>query len=481
MTRLLLATGVAALAITAPAASAPQGGDHGRTHVAKAQQGGGGGETKKARGGKAKAQRAETRQQRAATRDRTTAKAPRADRQRVADTRRDRNRAEARVERRADAQRRADRRELQVQRREDAVARANARQLGRNNNPVVDARDRQLRAADRMDARDRQLQRVVERSDRQVARLDARRERQIERIDNRRDRQLARLAETRVIPAKEWSDLARGGVWLNGCPPGLAKKPVACVPPGQVKNLVGQPVSLLGDRMLLQDVPIRLRSVYADTPNYYWRYGNGYMYQVDRSDNLVRSLLPLFGLGLTVGQPFPMAYSNYYMPAGLQPFYANRQCGFDPYGSNDYYRYANGYVYEIDCMTGLIEDVDPMLGYGYGYGQMMPVTYSAYNVPYQYRPLYYDTSNYYYRYAPGAIYQVDPTTSLITAVAALLTGGLNVGQPLPVGYSAYNVPYAYRTTYYDTPNDWYRYSNGYVYRVDPSTMLVTAIVASALT
>ena len=54
MTRLLLATGVAALAITAPAASAPQGGDHGRTHVAKAQQGGGGVETKKARGGKAK-------------------------------------------------------------------------------------------------------------------------------------------------------------------------------------------------------------------------------------------------------------------------------------------------------------------------------------------------------------------------------------------------------------------------------------------
>jgi hypothetical protein len=204
------------------------------------------------------------------------------------------------------------------------------------------------------------------------------------------------------------------------------------------------------------------------------------MYRVDRDDQLVSALLPLFGLGLTVGQPFPAAYSNSFLPLGLQPFYTNSRCGYSSF-NDDYYRYANGYVYEIDCSTGLVEDVDPMLGYGYGYGQMMPITYSAYNVPYQYRPLYYDTSDYYYRYAPGAIYQVDPTTSLITAVAALLTGGMNIGQTMPLGYSAYNVPYQYRTTYFDTPNDWYRYSNGYVYRVDPTTQLVTASVASALT
>jgi hypothetical protein len=157
-----------------------------------------------------------------------------------------------------------------------------------------------------------------------------------------------------------------------------------------------------------------------------------------------------------------------------QPFYPQT-----PYAD---YRYANGYIYEVDPYTGLIRDVDPMLGYGYGYGQMMPMTYSAYNVPYQYRPYYYDTSDAYYRYAPGAIYQVDPTTSLITAVAALLSpNSLAVGQPLPVGYSAYNVPYDYRARYYDTPNDWYRYSNGSIYRVDPATQLVTALVAAALT
>jgi hypothetical protein len=67
-------------------------------------------------------------------------------------------------------------------------------------------------------------------------------------------------------------------------------------------------------------------------------------------------------------------------------------------------------------------------------------------------------------------------------VAALLSpNSLAIGQPLPIGYSAYNVPYAYRTTYYDTPDAWYRYSNGSIYRVDPASQLVTALVVSALT
>ena len=50
-----------------------------------------------------------------------------------------------------------------------------------------------------------------------------------------------------------------------------------------------------------------------------------------------------------------------------------------------------------------------------------------------------------------------------------------------MGYDVYNVPYAYRATYYDTPTAWYRYNNGYIYQVDPATQLVTAIVASLLT
>ena len=126
--------------------------------------------------------------------------------------------------------------------------------------------------------------------------------------------------------------------------------------------------------------------------------------------------------------------------------------------------------------TGLVEDVIPTFDYGYGVGQIMPASYGYYNVPYAYRGSFFDNDDYYYRYAPGAIYRVDRDTSLISSVAALLTGGLTVGQPLPMGYSAYNVPYAYRTSYYDTPDMWYRYNNGYIYSVDPTTQLVTSII-----
>jgi hypothetical protein len=129
----------------------------------------------------------------------------------------------------------------------------------------------------------------------------------------------------------------------------------------------------------------------------------------------------------------------------------------------------------------MIENVVPLYASGYGVGQMLPSSYGYYNVPYQYRSMYYNTPDYNYWYAPGAIYQYDPGSSLITSVAALLSPGFSVGQPLPVGYGAYNVPYGYRTTYYDTPNAWYRYNNGYIYQVDPTTQLVSAVVASILT
>ena len=58
----------------------------------------------------------------------------------------------------------------------------------------------------------------------------------------------------------------------------------------------------------------------------------------------------------------------------------------------------------------------------------------------------------------------------------MLAGDLSVGQRLPMDYSVYNVPMAYRSQYYDTPTDWYRYNDGYIYRVDPTSQLITAIV-----
>lgn len=253
-----------------------------------------------------------------------------------------------------------------------------------------------------------------------------------------------------------------------GCPPGLAKKAVPCVPPGQAAKLVGSPLAAAARVAALEPLPGAIRPLFLDTDDYYYRYGGGYMYRVDRNDSLISAMIPLFGSAL-LGQPLQSAFINSYnQPSYFNAFYPN-----SPY---DCYRYGYGYVYETDCMTGMVEDVIPTYDYGYGVGQMMPASYGYYNVPYAYRGYFPNGGDYNYRYAPGAIYQVDPSTSLITAVAALLTRGLGIGQRLPLGYSAYNVPLAYRSTYYDRPDVWYRYDNGYIYAVDPGTQLVTSIV-----
>jgi hypothetical protein len=245
--------------------------------------------------------------------------------------------------------------------------------------------------------------------------------------------------------------------------------------PTIVDRFVGVPVDYVTPYASLSPFPASLDYLYPSGPDYYYRYGDGYAYQIDRGSNLINALIPLLAGGYMPGQYLPQPYMASYVP--------------DYYGFNSFYpdygdtcnRYANGVVYEVDCYTGLVEDVIPLYASGYGVGQILPSSYAYYNVPYQYRSLYYDTPDYNYWYAPGAIYQYEPRTSMITSVAALLSPGFTVGQPLPVGYDVYNVPYDYRATYYDTPNAWYRYNNGYIYQVDPTTRLVSAIVASILT
>ena len=303
----------------------------------------------------------------------------------------------------------------------------------------------------------------AERSERQAFRTERRelrRDRDFVRVrdlDDDRDGRLGRRAVAR------WSD-------SDHCPPGLQWKNAECMPPGLYKKLGnGLLPAAYRDRRL----PLGLRDIYRDDDDYMYRLGDGYMYRVDRRTSLISALLPLLGGGLSTGQLFPSAYSNYMVPSPYQAFY--------PDNRDDYYRYANGYVYEIDRDSGMIESMVPLMANGYGMGQMLPPSYSAYNVPYQYRDMYADNNDYMYRYAPGAIYQVDPTTRLITGVASLLTGnGLSVGQPLPMGYSTYNVPLAYRDQYYDRPDAWYRYNNGSIYQVDPTTQLVTALIRAII-
>jgi hypothetical protein len=64
----------------------------------------------------------------------------------------------------------------------------------------------------------------------------------------------------------------------------------------------------------------------------------------------------------------------------------------------------------------------------------------------QYRTMYYDTPDYGYWYAPGAIYQYDQRSSLITAVAALMAPGFTLSHQMTVGYGNYNLTKEYRAT-----------------------------------
>ena len=259
---------------------------------------------------------------------------------------------------------------------------------------------------------------------------------------------------------------------------------VSVLPVTQVAQFVGQPISVVSPYAALAPIPASLAYLYPSTPDYYYQYGGGYIYQVSAADNLIAALLPLLAGGYLPGQYLPNSYMGSYVPNyyGLSSFYP-ASYGYAPsggYGYNLCNRYEYGVVYQVDCYSGLVENVIPLYAGGYGVGQLIPSAYNYYNVPTQYRSVYYNTPDYNYWYSPGAIYQYDPRSSMITSVAALLSPGFTVGQPLPMGYNVYNVPYDYRATYYDTPTAMYRYNNGYIYQVDPATMLVTAVVASLL-
>ncbi len=213
----------------------------------------------------------------------------------------------------------------------------------------------------------------------------------------------------RFVP--RWNERGLAGGFLDGCPPGLAKKGNGCLPPGQAKKIVG---SRFNQALGLSALSGPYRDWYRDDDRFMYRWDDDdYVYRIRRDNNLIDAL-------------FPMSNRDYYYyPVGMQ--------------YPDYYNY--------------------------------------YNVPYQYQSFYPDGGDYLYRYGDGAIYMVDPDTQMISGIASLLTGNpLAVGQPLPPYYGVYNVPLGYRDQYYDTADNWYRYNDGYIYRVDPATQLITAVI-----
>jgi len=330
------------------------------------------------------------------------------------------------------------------------------------------ANNQQLRADRQARQQDLMAQRQQIRGDRQMATRNLLAERHALRADRIADANLFR--ESRIARSLELAPRTR------------------FIAPAQAVRFVGAPVRQVTNFVTLSALPASVSYLYPDTSDYYYRYGGGYLYQVDRGSSLIAALIPLLAGGFLPGTYLPQPYMASYVPNyyGFNSFYpASYSYGYGGYGGYGYNnicnRYAYGTVYQVDCVTGMVVNVIPTYAGGYGVGQLLPSSYGYYNLPMQYRSLYYPTADYSYWYAPGAIYQYDTSSSLITSVAALMSPGFSIGQPLPVGYSMYNVPYAYRTTYYDTPNAWYRYNNGYIYQVDPTSQLVTAIVASLLT
>jgi hypothetical protein len=84
------------------------------------------------------------------------------------------------------------------------------------------------------------------------------------------------------------------GYGVGGCPPGLAKKAVPCVPPGQVKKMYG-----VGERLPMgvfnpygfNHIPLDLRTRYTLNPNGTYYYGNGYLYRVDPRTMMVQQTI----------------------------------------------------------------------------------------------------------------------------------------------------------------------------------------------
>ncbi len=236
-------------------------------------------------------------------------------------------------------------------------------------------------------------------NDRDLAKIVRQRDyARVSTIVERRDRpDIRRIAWRIVEPARVVHIDRPRTVFVEGCPPGRAKKHNGCLPPGQAKKLFER-----------------------------------------------------------------------------RAFYE----GWWPYDRGDYrYRMDNGYLYRIRPGTFDILSYVPLLGGALSVGNVWPTGYAAAPVPDYYLDYYGYDDPYNYRYANGAIFGVDPQTNRIRQVAALLTGDdWAIGRRMPPGYDVYNVPWNYRNQYYDTPDAWYRYSDGYVYQVDPTTRLIQAAI-----
>lgn len=180
--------------------------------------------------------------------------------------------------------------------------------------------------------------------------------------------------------------------------------------------------------------------------------------------------------------------NNGCLPPGLAKgkrddrLYRDRYFGYDyrpslfgiPLRTRADYAYYDGYLIpRSGSGLGFI----PLLGGALAVGQVWPQQYPSLRIPDWRRDYYGFQDPRDYRYADNVIYRVDPQTAAIQSVVALLTGNdFTVGQRMPAGYDVYNIPGPYRDRYYDTDDALYRYADGRVYQIDPTTMLIAQAI-----
>ena len=532
MTRTFLIATVAALAITSPAQS-ERGGDRNqkeeraqKSEKAKAQQGEG--------------QRAERSQQRVERRQERAQESPRREqrmqaRERASEPRREfrQQRAERR-ERRMETRASEPRREFRQQARQQRVERRERRvETLERARPQVERRARMIErranvSAQRVQRAERRDVRRIERQERQAVQQSFK---QVQRHERRAARQVNFERRADAVQPRE---IQRQRTWE-----GFSSR-IARSDNDRKERRDKVRVATIGQQVspdwFADYSPLRTQSFYQPTRDYYYRYDddNGYLYQVQRDNNFVSALFPILGGAYSVGRPMPYYYDSYYnVPYGYSSLYYDTPnsyyrygdgaiyqvdpttqlisgivalltgqsfgigqmlpMGFDTYNVPDayrsqyydtddrWYRYDDGYIYGVDPHTRLIEASYPVYG-GYDVGAPWP-SYAGYDygydyeVPDYYDDLYYAEPGYDYRYASNGIYQVDPQSQLIAALVALVTGqNFGVGQRLPMGYDAYNLPLDYRDRYFDDDQHLYRYADGNIYQVDPGTRLIERVI-----
>jgi Spy/CpxP family protein refolding chaperone len=302
------------------------------------------------------------------------------------------------------------------------------------------------RRSERRESRGQQRaeRREVRQERRQAVRLDSRDDRRAQRVEQRQDRRQDRR-EMRAERREDRRDFARDN------------------------RQNGNRLAARDDRREGRGSADRVR---------YWREGRALPVQVASGRNCPPGLAKQNAFCLPPGQ---LRRGNYY----------GQRVSFDRYRAvpaewqyrfrddEDYtYRYDDdGYVYGIGRETGVIGSIFSLFGSGLSLGEPLPIGYDAYNVPMQYRDVYADNDEWMYRYDDNAIYRVNDDNRMIDSVVALLSGNpLSVGQRLPEGYDVYNVPMDYRDQYMDSDEAMYRYSDGGIYQVDPTTQLVQALI-----